>query len=302
MNFKNFVYQEKYNLFVSANDEAWESNTWILEKERCLTSFTSIDIKSKFGSFDKIAIDEIMKMPCLFMYEKGININPYIGYLTEIKVRDNGIKFTFKKIARISLDKINTLTFELDINMKSGITELMHTHWTIKKVNLYEELSENILLETNNSDLLKPAPTVFISYCWSPKKNKKRVEELVSRLKKDGVNVLYDQNCLRPGHDINLFMESLSSDIKVKKILIICNENYVKKADSREGGVGTESEIIIPQVYGKPMQNKIIPIFFEKDASGNYIVPTYLRSRYGIDLTPANEDIGYEKLIEDIFY
>ena len=49
------------------------------------------------------------------------------------------------------------------------------------------------------------------------------------------------------------------------------------------------------------MQNKIIPIFFEKDENNNPYVPTCLKSRYGIDLTPQNEEQGYKDLIEDIF-
>lgn len=142
-------------------------------------------------------------------------------------------------------------------------------------------------------------PTIFISYCWTPKEIKERVLQLAERLEKDGVNVLYDKKSLRPGQDANSFMESLAINPQIKKVLVICTREYAGKADFRLGGVGTESEIIIPQVYGKPMQNKIIPIFFERDSQGRPYCPVYLKSRLGIDLT--NMEDGYEELIEDIF-
>lgn len=300
MEFKSFKNKNRYNLFVSAGEDSWESNSYIMDRSRCLTSFTTDDVKNKYACYDKEAIEKIMSYPCLFVYEKGVNKDATIGYLTDIKIRKTGIKFTFEKLGTISLDNLNELTFELDIDMKKGITELMHTHWTIKEVNLYQELY-NILSTSHTKKVIEKKPTVFISYCWSPKENKERVEKLVLKLENDGVNVLYDKNSLRPGQDMNVFMESLNTNTEIKKVLIICNKDYVIKADSRQGGVGTESEIIIPQVYGKPMQNKIIPIFFEKDDNNKPIIPIYLISRLGIDLTDENELDGYKDLIEDIF-
>lgn len=295
MNLSDFQNQEKYNLLVASDKEAWETDSYIMPLDRCLTSYTPPELKAEYNLLDESITNKIMEYPCIFAYEDWNKSNSYVGYITEIIVRSSGIKFYFQKITEISFDDLHKITFELDIDMSRGITELMHTHWTIKNVNLYRELNK-----ISRYDLKLIKPTVFISYCWTPKTNKDRVIELAERLNKDGVNVLYDKKSLLPGQDINAFMETLATNLEIKKVLIICNSDYVKKADSRQGGVGTESEIIIPQVYGKPMQNKIIPIYFERDSEGKNYCPIYLRSRLGIDFTNDYEE-GYHDLLEDIF-
>lgn len=287
--------QEKYNLFVTSEENAWESDSYIMSKDRCLTSFTEDETKREYGELNQSILDKIMQFPCVFAYEDFWKRNAYIGYLTDIIVRSSGIKFKYCKIADLPFDVLHNYAFELDINMQRSIKELMHTHWTIKNVNLLKELTD---IPEPISETIKP--TVFISYAWAPKENKEKVLKLVEQLEKDGVNVLFDKKCLLPGQDMNTFMESLATDPAIKKVLVICNSVYANKADIRKGGVGTESEIIIPQVYGNPMQKKIVPIFFEKDGNGDFFRPTYLKSRMGIDFTAAFED-GYKELIEDIF-
>lgn len=295
MNINNLKFQEKYNLFVNSEEGAWESDSYIMPIDRCLTSFTPPEIREEYKLSNKAALDKLLQLPCIFAYEDFHKHNAYIGYITDITVRSSGVKVKYNKLSELSFDILHKLTFELDINMSRSITELMHTHWTVKNVNLFKELGD---IEEPISEVIKP--TVFISYAWSPKENKDKVLELANQLEKDGVNVRFDKKCLLPGQDMNMFMESLATDPTIKKVLVICNSVYANKADSRQGGVGTESEIIIPQVYGNPMQNKIIPVFFEKDSNGNYFCPAYLHSRLGIDFTVAYED-GYKDLLEDIF-
>lgn len=295
MNINNFRNQDKYNLFVTSSRDAWETDSYIMPIDRCLTSYTTAEIKAEYGLLDDVAVGKLKMYPCIFAYEDSDSKqDAYVGYLTDVVVRKTGVKFYYKKINVLSYDDFHKMTFELDINMSGGITELMHTHWTIKNVKLLSEL-DKILGITS----VPIRPTIFISYCWTPKEVKERVLQLAERLEEDGVNVLYDKKSLRPGQDMNAFMESLATNPQIKKVLVICTNEYARKADARLGGVGTEAEIIIPQVYGKPMQNKIIPIFFEKDNQGRPICPVYLKSRLGIDLTNMEE--GYEELLEDIF-
>lgn len=298
MNYNQFHNINYYNLFVSADSTAWESNSFIMSIERCLTSFTDTDIKKKFDIKNDDILTQIKKFPCLFLYEEGVNDHGYIGYLTSIKIRHNGIKFNFKIIEKILLEEVKALYFELAISMNKGITELMHTHWTIKNVNLFEELYDS---RTSISESSINKPTVFISYSWSSVKTRKRVEALVSKLRNDNIIVKYDKNSVLPGNDLNYFMESLKNDSTIQKVLVICDKSYTDKANNRSGGVGTETEIIIPDVYGNPMQNKIIPILFEKDENHQPIVPIYLRGKFGIDFTEQNQERGYADLLEDVF-
>lgn len=290
MNLDNLKTKEKYNLFVTADEQAYEATLFAMPTSRCLTSFTSQEIKDDYGSLDEEAIEEIKTYPCIFAYEDSCKKDPNIGYITEITKRSTEIRFRFNMIDNVTYSDLHDWASELDIDMPRGVTELMHTHWTIKNVNLYEELVKKGVITK---------PNVFISYCWTPKENKDKAMHLAKRLCDDGVNVKYDENSLQPGQDIIAFMESLANDSTIKKVLVVCNSDYARKADSRQGGVGIEAEIIISQVYGKPMQNKIVPIYFEKDSNGAPFCPSYLKTRWGIDLT--NGDEGYAQLIEDIF-
>lgn len=95
-------------------------------------------------------------------------------------------------------------------------------------------------------------PRVFISYSWHPEENKIRVEQLARRLMSDGVDVTLDVWSLKDGQDKYVFMEKMVTDSDINKVLIICNKDYAEKADSRKGGVGTESTRFFSNFSTKP--------------------------------------------------
>lgn len=125
------------------------------------------------------------------------------------------------------------------------------------------------------------SPKVFISYSWSSPDYKSLVLQLDKDLMHDGVEVILDQWDLRSGHDKFAFMEQ--SIARADKVLILCDKVYVEKANLRTGGVGTETAIITPDVYGHYDQEKFIPVVMESFE----VMPTYLRNRIGIDLRPV---------------
>src|SRR6266849_537201 len=114
------------------------------------------------------------------------------------------------------------------------------------------------MTEAEGSSLLKGSTerTVFISYSWTPEQHRQWVLELAKRLVSHGIDVILDVWHLKPGQDKYVFMERMVTDPQVKRVLIICNRSYQEKADGRTGGVGTESQIISPEVYGKVDQEK----------------------------------------------
>lgn len=144
-------------------------------------------------------------------------------------------------------------------------------------------------------------PKVFISYSWHPEKNKIWVQRLAERLIQDGVNVKLDVWDLKHGHDKYVFMEQMVKDSDIKKVLVICNEDYVRKADDRTGGVGTESTIMSSDIYSLAEQTKFIPILVEKK-NGEPCLPTFLKSRMYIDMS-SNDiyELGYDQLLRDIY-
>lgn len=144
-------------------------------------------------------------------------------------------------------------------------------------------------------------PKIFISYSWHPEKNKIWVQRLAERLMQDGVNVKLDVWDLKHGHDKYVFMEQMVKDSDIKKVLVICNEDYARKADDRSGGVGTESTIMSSDIYSLAEQTKFIPILVEKK-NCEPCLPTFLKSRMYIDMS-SNDiyELGYDQLLRDIY-
>ncbi len=145
-------------------------------------------------------------------------------------------------------------------------------------------------------------PKIFISYSWTTPKHEDWVINLAERLVSDGVDVVIDKWYLKEGHDKFNFMEKMVKSTDIKKVLIILDKKYSEKAEQRTGGVGTETQIISPKIYGDVSQEKFIPIVIEKDDNGNAYVPTFLESRIYIDLSEQdNFEENYEKLLRNIF-
>lgn len=134
-------------------------------------------------------------------------------------------------------------------------------------------------------------PKVFISYCWSSEEHRQWVLDLATRLKTDGVDVILDRWHLKPGQDMYAFMEKMVTDPTVQKVLVVCDKKYAEKADARSGGVGTESQIISAEVYGKVSQEKFLPLIRERRDNHEPYLPTFLKSRIYFDFADAD---GYE--------
>ena len=107
-------------------------------------------------------------------------------------------------------------------------------------------------------------PKVFISYAWSSEEYRQKVLSFADQLINDGVDVLLDRY-LAPGIDLTAFMESSVNDESVTNVLILMDKVYTEKANKRQGGVGTETQIISPELYGKVEQTKFIPVLFERE-------------------------------------
>lgn len=147
-----------------------------------------------------------------------------------------------------------------------------------------------------------PKPKIFISYSWSPISNKNWVKDFAERLSSNGIHVILDIWDLKEGHDKYHFMEKMVNDEEIKKVLLICNKDYCQKANSKKGGVGTESMIISSEIYSQVSQEKFIPVIREYKEDGKPWVPTFLASRLYIDLSSDEYfESEYERLIRNIY-
>lgn len=181
------------------------------------------------------------------------------------------------------------------VNIASDCAKI-ETHIDDAKTELEKEQSKVVPLHKDEE--CGDCVNVFISYSWVPERNKEWVQKLVQRLEQDGVHVIVDFKDLKLGYDKFAFMERIVADKTIHKVLIVCNKTYKEKADNRTGGVGDESAIITPQIYGNVRQEKFIPIVNEYDESGKPYLPNYLASRMYADL--VDFDKGYRELLENI--
>ena len=140
------------------------------------------------------------------------------------------------------------------------------------------------------------APKVFISYNWMTSKD--WTIELASRLVADaGIDVVLDVWDLKKGQDKYKFMEGLVLDPSVSKVLMICDEEYARKANERKSGVGAEATIISPSVYEKSDQTKFIVVIRERDAQNQAPLPAFMSTRIYIDLS---NELDFEENFEDL--
>lgn len=140
--------------------------------------------------------------------------------------------------------------------------------------------------------------TVFISYCHDDI-NVEWIHKFVTDLGNHGIECIVDIYDLKLGQDLNYFMEQIK---KVDKVLMLLGKNYKEKADNREGGVGTETQIISGKVYKDVKQTKFIPIVIEMDKNDGAYLPIYLESRLFINF--STEELmskNIEELVNNIY-
>lgn len=145
-------------------------------------------------------------------------------------------------------------------------------------------------------------PKVFISYAWGSQEYQDRVVALSRELVSDGIDVLLDKWNLKEGHDTYAYMEQSVTNSDVTNVLILLDPIYAQKADDRSGGVGTETQIISPEIYNNVTQEKFLPIVMERDENGGIPKPAYLRGLLHFDLSdPDRYDVEYQRLVKRLY-
>lgn len=140
-------------------------------------------------------------------------------------------------------------------------------------------------------------PKVFVSYSHDSDAHKDWVLTLATRLVANGVDVVLDQWDLTLGSDLPRFMESgLSS---AERVIAVCSERYIQKANSGQGGVGYEKMILTAQLMQNIASDRIVPVI--RNNNSEPLLPTFLGTRVFIDF---RDDLAYEskyaELIRDL--
>jgi len=140
-------------------------------------------------------------------------------------------------------------------------------------------------------------PKVFISYSHDSPEHKKWTAEFASKLVEKGVDVILDQWDLNLGDDVPKFMEKSVSD--VDRVLVICTETYVRKADEGKGGVGYETMIVTGELVRNLGTTKFIPLIRQEEGSNT--LPKFLSTRFYINLSEDKDlDEQFELLIREL--
>ncbi|AZF12643.1 hypothetical protein C4J93_4476 [Pseudomonas sp. R2-37-08W] len=139
-------------------------------------------------------------------------------------------------------------------------------------------------------------PKAFISYSHDSQEHKQWILEFASRLRNSGIDAILDQWELQPGDDLPQFMERhLSSS---DRVIMVCTDRYVEKANSGAGGVGYEKMIVTADLLKTIDSNKVIPIIRQ---TGTHETPTFLKTKLFIDF--SNEDqieFSFDELIRTL--
>lgn len=140
-------------------------------------------------------------------------------------------------------------------------------------------------------------PKVFASYSHDSDEHKEWVLKLSRKLVESGVDVILDQWDLGAGDDITLFMENGVRDSD--RVIVICTDAYVRKANAGEGGVGYERLIVTAQLAQDLGTKKFIPII--RQSSNEEKTPTFLATRKYIDFANDSKfDEKFDELLREI--
>ena len=141
---------------------------------------------------------------------------------------------------------------------------------------------------------------VFISYSHDSEIHKSWVLDLATYLRENGIDALLDQWDLELGDDLPSFMESGIRD--TDRVLIICTDMYVQKANDGAGGVGYEKTIASAEMLLSGNDDrKFVPIIRNVERPDK--LPTFLGAKLYMDLsegldTPENREHLLRRLHE----
>ena len=197
-------------------------------------------------------------------------------------------------------DTVHSLTNRINNASKDSqnhseiISEYEKTIMSLKRINeiINQEFSKDNFMTTSTNE-----PIVFISYSHDSEEHKNWVLQLATRLRSNGVNIILDRWNLKLGSDLASFMERGLS--KSNRIVSICSETYLKKANEGKGGAGYEKQIMTAELINDQNNNWVIPLI--KNNKEKRKTPTFLGGRMYISFEePHLYESKYEELLRDI--
>lgn len=225
-----------YNLFVSADEEAWNGTPWIIETIRCVREYTDNTITDKYRDLTPDNINELRRFPCIFAYESFREKDPFFGVIKNVTTRRNESRIEYELIENepfLTAADLEELAFELDI----GRWEMNRTHWAVKDVDLARELRKKSIVlphwarvTAKAVDITTHNFKVGLSFPGEVRDYVESVAEELERL--IGPNsYFYDNNYVsqlaRP--QLDLLLQSIYGDRSDLVIVFLCSDYQNKR-------------------------------------------------------------------------
>lgn len=134
---------------------------------------------------------------------------------------------------------------------------------------------------------MKKNRRAFISYSHDSEAHKEWVRGLGTFLRAKGVDALLDQWEVELGDDLPSFMERGIRD--TDRVLMICTDEYVRRANDGSGGVGYEKTIATAEILrDHKNRRKFIPVV--RNVVGAEKIPTFVGGALYIDLSDGKDN------------
>ncbi|MEB1490063.1 toll/interleukin-1 receptor domain-containing protein [Xanthomonas campestris pv. campestris] len=284
-----------YNLLMVYKEGTWDEEEFVLELPRFL-EHTAQPLIDRFGSLDQSVIQALKSMPTLFAYEdrgREVGLPARVGSIEDIQVRYGGLRITWSfdaGVAPIPAGTLREMFGQLDIADRNW--EHTRTHWAVKDVDLYDVLLRHGLLEDDSTQ----PPKVFVSYSWDSQEHIDWVGRLVRDLRASGIDAISDRTHLRLGQNLPHFMEQTAA---CERVIVVCTENYMNRADERVGGVGYEHLVTASELANDALSMKFIPVI--RDPRDAVHMPANLRGRMYVDLSYGPRyNSNFQDLVRDL--
>jgi len=128
---------------------------------------------------------------------------------------------------------------------------------------------------------MEPNKEVFVTYAWDDEEHKDFVFEFVDFLREKGFDAEMDtlKSQQETATDFTKMMHQAMTDYK--KVIIVLSKKYKERAESFEGGVGTEYGLIIKDIHTDLKKY----ILVSRHGHGHDVTPMAFRDREIIDIS-----------------